>query len=908
MNNFQTQLEKYLTIWFIEEEKNSPPVSLDLLSVQAAKLNSALSFGLTPEKIDEVIRKLTHKLDVFQPDDVAIVKKDFVPWIRARKEHVIEVRSAAYIEMLTDRGWNPRVLTTLDRQTESIVELMGNPLEPGPWHRRGLLMGDVQSGKTATYIGVLNKAIDYGYKVIIVLGGHTNDLRRQTQVRIDHDLAGFDSRYLSENVIASDPTKALIGIRKFDRNIDVNQKSTVNTDFSASSRQSGIDWLDQERPSVFVIKKSVKIIDNVRTYIAQQGQRNGVDLPMVVIDDEADWGSPNTSDPDSDPTKVNASIRALLGVSTRSSYLAITATPFANVLIDHLIEDDLFPSDYIRALGYPSNYRGATEYFLSENQSVRTDVEDCLSLIPLGHKSDLIVTSLPTSLKKAICYFAIAALRKEELVGTKPTSMMINVSVLNSVQAQVFDLVEEFVEEMNSSLSSAGPNFLVNNDALVLLKLVYERDFAGVSLSDEFEKISNVFRQLQIELVNYSTTKDRNKRDKSLSSEQRADRALLPTIYIGGNVLSRGLTLEGLVCSYFVRRAGSADTLLQMGRWFGYRDGYESLVRISMPAQVARLFSNVATLSNELKEDLEVMKGLELTPEEFGLRMRLVPEIAIVASNKAKSASVEWLELSLEGHIRSSLILNAHHRNADAVEALMRKVVIEGNYEKSILQYPHWDGIQSSTIASFVEEFRADPSDPYFGVSEGQAAPLIRDFVNDRPESELWDVVVVSGSGTEVSVPGTDLVLKSSIRNQLRAMNDLAETPEEAQEATLSVANNQLATPRDFYGSLTDSEKSELEKAKLLKHPDEVTKEGQLRNVRKNPLLMIYAITVPEPTSPTVALLDPPLDAAAPLWAVRVFIPTRNGASGGPRRVKVLANSVYKLRGDVAEEENENEE
>lgn len=265
-------------------------VTLDFLTDKANKLNaSGLAPGpLSVEEITGVVDSLTLEHAVtFTPSGTVYDPETFEPWIEVRKESTQTPRWDAYKQLLVARDWEEPVIKDLEKQTDEIVELMGDPKKPGEWCRKGLLMGEVQSGKTANYIGVLNKALDHGYQVVIVIGGHTNDLRTQTQARMDSDLLGIDSEFVDDNIARGSIRK--IGIGQINQTLNAHLMTTVRGDFNSNRSTAGVTWLDSGLPTVFVIKKNARLIDNVAQYIRTQASEEKISLPLVVIDDEADW-------------------------------------------------------------------------------------------------------------------------------------------------------------------------------------------------------------------------------------------------------------------------------------------------------------------------------------------------------------------------------------------------------------------------------------------------------------------------------------------------------------------------------------------------------------------------------------------------------------------------------------------
>ena len=354
--------------------------------------------------------------------------------------------------------WGSTVVTKLDKVTNEIMDDLGDPLNPTPFQRRGLLLGDVQSGKTATFTALCNKATDAGYKVIIVLAGLLESLRIQTQSRLDKEFVGRDSKYSLDNKATTKKKNKLIGVGNIKSKIskDVTRFTSVIKDFNAEVvNANDLNLKNLSGTALFVVKKNAKILNNLYEWLTKY--ESDIDLPLLLIDDEADNASINTNDKDQDPTAINAAIKKILNSFRRSSYVGITATPFANIFIDpdydqNGIAKDLFPRHFLTLLPVPDNYVSSSKIFgnpkLSEDQyesvidsdelnekgkyssALETINEDEMEdYFKFGHKKDIELYELPRSLKKAIRYFILVTGITDLRGGIKEhRTMMINVT------------------------------------------------------------------------------------------------------------------------------------------------------------------------------------------------------------------------------------------------------------------------------------------------------------------------------------------------------------------------------------------------------------------------------------------------------------------------------------------------
>lgn len=656
--------------------------------------------------------------------------------------------------MQEEKHWPEESVKELGRNTDEIVNRLGDPNKAGPWKRKGLVIGDVQSGKTANYTSVCNKAIDAGYKVIIVLAGRTNTLRRQTQKRLESDFVGLrkdDANQRKGEILPTIP----VGVNYYGdvSGYSVESITTNVTDFSkrvADSRANSID--EHMRPYLFVVKKVKSVLDNLAEWLGGKNH-NILNVPMLLIDDEADDASVNTKTADS-PTTINACIRRILSLFSRSTYLGVTATPFANILIDpyipgtETIDPDLFPEDFICCLPTPDLYIGSEKMFRDEQEIKRVipiEANDVKSAFPFKHKKTQEISAVPESLKTAIRYYAITNAVRDIIGHTKThRSMMINVSrfvdVQNRLKNKVFDFWNDEVMLYIKSYSMMG-------DKAIEYKPI--RQIKAVFDDAKVEKYYGIsWDQIQMHLY------DSNSRVSIVAVNQKSSDALdyeryekenndgMRVIAIGGDCLSRGLTLEGLCVSYFYRNSQMYDTLMQMGRWFGFRDGYEKLVRVWMADDALAWYTHISEATEQLKVEVHRMNRGKLTPMEFGYKIMGHPDSLIpTARAKMKSArlDVQYAEIDVSGHLIESPRLynntSIMKANEELVSSFIRKVSKYGVIQDGgdiIIR-----GVKAGDIATLVSAFKTKLWHFYF---EGAS---LADGI--RESEEEWNVVVKNG-------------------------------------------------------------------------------------------------------------------------------------------------------------------
>lgn len=870
------------------KEYPQPPVPAEAVE---KKVTAWREGGMYPDLSDEAWRKiLLHvKARVIITMDPGETLSDtgLQSWLPERHAAISWKRWIAYKQLLTQKGFSPSVLNVLDASTDEIVNCLGDPLRDDSWKRRGLVIGDVQSGKTATYLGVVNKAADAGYRLIILLAGGTEALRKQTQFRVDEGLIGRDSS--KSPVGAHLSVNPLFGVGNWLVNfVSAQGLTTQETDFRTTSKQATNLAIDPHAsaPYVFVLKKNKTALENLQEWLT--GHQLGgakLDVPMLVVDDESDYASVNTKREES-PTVINALIRGILGTAKKSSYLAFTATPFANVFIDHettqeLLGDDLFPRDYIRTLDAPSNYVGSRSYFGTEEEVDTTrlvKLDDAEDHFPMKHKSHLQVLSLPPSLTDAIRAFIVAVAIREARGDTSARAMLVNVSRFKRVQAQVHELVEAEFHRIKDAIELHSVSLVPGetHHELTALQKTFERLFSGAGLGwyDVVPKLKSAVHSTSVRLIN----SDRVKQVDDIS-DLESERM----IAVGGDVLSRGLTLEGLTISYFHRSVGASDTLLQMARWFGYRPGYDDICRVWLPDDVADQFRYVAGIVDELRAQLRAMKKQGLTPRDFGLMVRMHPEtLKITAQNKMGSAEAKSWTVDIAARRIETTDIDACPetivKNREAVSRLVRG--IETAYPDRSWSHKPWplmSGIDKRFVADFLDEYVPFLTDALF------ADNVLSSYIEktSSPALKEWTLAFVSGAGTdkvpvsnELKIPAPERFVKIGTPVAARG-GTISQIP-----LKVSGRSTRLAGKEDIgrtFGFSVARERIEPRVYEAM--------------IGRGPALLIYLL------QPSFGESEQPKgwppggpDGAKYLVGVKVAIPGRSGEKGS--EVKYMLNSV----------------
>lgn len=747
---------------------NGTPTEGDLRSVIDA-VGKAL--GASSDIRGAVLNRIMERQRIRMDTGTRLVS-DHKPWLAARRASIEPFFWDRYLKFLERGRWPRPVLLGLDRTTDEILDLFGDPTLNEDWKRRGLVIGDVQSGKTATYTALSCKAADAGYRLIVLLTGTLENLRRQTQERLDAGFVGFDS----SGELQRTRLGKQIGVGLIDQRRQATVFTSRTTDFNRQTVQSlGLTLSSLKGPALVVVKKNVSILRNLKEWLSDlNAEQDGtIDLPVLLIDDEADNASINTNSQDTNPTAINEGIRSILGLFRKSTYVGVTATPFANIFIDpetqdDMLGDDLFPSDFIYSLEPPTNYVGPSELFLKDEaeDAFLREIDDTSEILPLKHKKDQMVEELPESLHEAIAAFLVGnAVRDVRGEGPTHRSMLVNVSRFTAVQNQTEQLVLDELSRIKHDVrnfSRLPEREARKSSRIDRLHSVWEREYAGCGVAWDRvqEALLTAVLPIETRAVNQST-------GAASLDFKKYDETGLRVIAVGGNSLSRGLTLEGLFISYFHRNSQMYDTLLQMGRWFGYRDGYRDLCRVWLAREAIDWYAHISEASRELKDEIKRMRAAGLTPRDFGLEVRAHPDSLIVtARNKMRTAKDIERVISVSAQAFESVEIpvaarSENWRSADEFVSRLKRGDIP--QRTSRLGNPIFYGVPALEVARFVGAYVGAESDIRFQAR--QLAEFIRKA--EVPQLATWDVVIPQGkAGGSKTVGGV------SVEPQIRRVDE----------------------------------------------------------------------------------------------------------------------------------------
>ncbi|HEY1580492.1 MAG TPA: Z1 domain-containing protein [Terracidiphilus sp.] len=808
-----------------------------------------VAFPVPDEEYQEIIRRLHAKLAIQMDLGIALKSETYVPWLFAKKASIDPYYWDRFKKLLQRFEWPPRVVSTLDRVTDEVLDLLQDPTATGPWKRRGLVIGDVQSGKTATYTALCCKAADAGYKLVILLTGTLESLRRQTQERLDEGFVGLDSSGLLTQ--ARNRADRAVGVGLIDARKAAGVFTSREKDFSKNLLNALGFRLDAFNvPVLVVVKKNKKILENLEKWLSDfnASQHGKIDAPLLLIDDEADSASVNTNAPDVDPTQINKRIRALLKLFTRSSYLGFTATPFANIFIDpdtesEMLGDDLFPRDFIYTLDPPTNYLGPSALFGEQPRfDLTRTIEDAYQVFPLRHKADLHLENLPESLVTALFSFLVTnALRDLRGETTSHRSMLVNVSRFTAVQDQVATLIHERLSAIQQDIrnySQLPPDQALKNPTIAKIQAVWSEEYidGGFEWPAVQRALLSAVLPISVKAVNQRTGA------ASLDYARHKETGLR-IVAVGGNSLSRGLTLEGLSTSYFFRNSQMYDTLLQMGRWFGYREGYADLCRLWITDEAAQWYAHITSATEELREEIKQMRQQNATPMQFGLKVRAHPDSLIVtAQNKMRQAKTIERVISLSKKLLETTRLKSNTNALISNSAALNRFLKDLERSTTRFESSPWSkticySVPKETVASLLHDFDVHPLNVAF-----QTGDLAR-YLETTTESKLrqWDVVFDGGSGDETTVG--PVTLRTARRHIVSRDGMLLVSGKSARVGSRGIERE----------GIDPATVKRIEDEFRAAAPGKSIPDKAYRNGRTRPLLIVYLLTA-NPPSPVPAV------------------------------------------------------
>ena len=630
----------------------------------------------------------------------------------------------------------------VDAASSKVIGL-GSPPGKETISTRGLVLGYVQSGKTTNFMSVVAKAVDVGYRLIIVLTGTTENLRTQTQERINEYLIS--------------PCASIL-----------HPLTSADSDFSASTTADAILSTASMR-SIAVVKKNPARLRRLNRWIKTASLTTRQNCPILIIDDEADQASIDVGT--TRQSTINGLIRDLLA-NPKAAYIAYTATPFANLLIDPNVEQDLYPRDFIVDLPRPENYFGAERIFGQiESTNLDEPVDDGLDVVRLisDHEVDSVrppgargpidawSPEVPDAMDSAIRWFLLATTARR-LRADKVThsSMLIHTSMLAAAHEKTAEAVVDHLDAVSSELSIEA------SDAAQVFRELWDVEIEQVS-ADSFGNRKVSFDELLPHLIETARATKVIVDNYQSNDRLRYDKENPQTvIVIGGNTLSRGLTLEGLISSYFVRASSAYDTLLQMGRWFGYRVGYEDLIRVWMSAELKSWFLMLSIVEAEIREEIRIYEVEGKTPAELPVKIRTHPQMSVTSASKMRSAV--RAQVSYSGRRVQTIMFRENDpdwlaSNISATRALFGRLISEGHSEMELPgRRRGFANVSADSVLSYLDAYEIHEA------ARSIDKDAIRRYIEkERATGDLarWNIVIMEPLTGEREL---DLGLTDSVR------------------------------------------------------------------------------------------------------------------------------------------------
>lgn len=810
-------------------------------SVQDAK-NTLTVLGLDSLLLDEVESRYRDILEavIGKNDDDVLEPSTREPWYFGPQnddQFWPELRE----QLRQQPKWKDAV-PSLDATSTAVVARLGNPASP-QFATRGLVLGYVQSGKTANFTATIAKAADAGYRLFIVLSGVHNSLRRQTQLRLE------------QQIVDLNPTN-WVGL------------TTEDADFGNPVMALPL-VAGSELKLLAVVKKNVSRLTNLVNWL-ETAQKHGAlnKCPILIIDDEADQASVNTANttkPGSelDTSAIHAKLKELLNFP-KVSYLGYTATPFANVLANPKDPDGIYPRDFIYPLPKPKDYFGAEELFGTpvpeDEESPESNGHDMIRFVPEGEASAYVVTArkspqarVSPALADAIRWFIMAtAARRVRANEDDHSSMLVHTTMRVQPQLDFVPTIKKYVRSLTAEWSSgAVDSWRAQWEFETLAEPAERHELRPISFEELASAVGDVLSRVQV-LADNSFSDDR-----LIYTDQPAT-----VIAVGGNTLSRGLTLEGLISSFFLRGSTMYDSALQMGRWFGYRTGYADLPRVWTTASLAKDFRFLSEIESSIREDIARYAVDGLTPSELAVRLLLHPKMQITSKLKMQYA----VPVSASFSAARPQTIMFEHRNKVVVgrnwEAATK--LISGNSGKISRGADNpgpllMSGVSHEDVLQFLDKYS-------FHASSEMGGSLLADYIRRQVafgKLASWNVAVISRDSPHPDYDDVNLGLNRPFHAIGRSRVVVGDPQDWDKSAYLKA----ITSASDFTADFD-------------RHPTSIPAVIKARNESDTPLLLIYPIapnskpSAPQQGAGKKGEQRVALDAVGPLIGLAMSLPT----------------------------------
>lgn len=823
--------------------------------------------------------------------EITILSEDVEPWLNNEKANInFELWNRYKLYMAKNDPSFP--INDLDDFTDKILDKCVNPKKSGSWDRRGMVVGHVQSGKTSNYVGLINKATDAGYKVIIIIAGTISSLRRQTQERIDSGYIGRNS-----SAFIREKENKIVGVGNYTVGTDIYSltsayyKSGDEGDFSQAVANR-LNIPIGKNPVVFVIKKNKSILENLIDWFSKDVNAKIVDgtpklfhVPALIIDDEADSASVNASRDINDIKTINRLIRTLLNIFNQNTFVGYTATPYANLFISqeyneenttvvknktYKIGEDLFPRDFIINIKAPTNYIGAAKIFGYENVKPELTNEPLDIFREINdfdppffrtinrENKDILPEYLPPTLEHAIKSFILTcAIRRVRGHENKHNSMLVHVALLVRWIDRVAYLVNEKTKEYKNAIQSEDETLLNElkelyvTDFLPTTRNVLDNlDYTDIRIKEhkwnEVKKeLKNAVLKIDVRSVHGTRSTTNLEYHNIEEIDYKRYENGLSVIAVGGSRLSRGITLEGLSVSYYIRTTRMYDSLMQMGRWFGYRPGYVDLCRLYTTNQIFEWFNHITMATEEMRNDFDEMTATHQRPKDFRLKVRNHHGLLTITSLNKLYFS-EDIEISFSGENPQTYCLlktkSAIENNFNALKKLISTIGFPTKENRIAIKgktrYLFYPNTNVDALCSFIDSFKIEqPS-----INNATLSDYIKTQAKGNKIKE-WSICIVSNSDERVFIDYKG----NTTRNERQANEDVSKYDlqhnNEIITLSCSVRNQQIGRGSEFYliskNQIDSTSDRQIDLSVKRETPSEVKKQ---RATEKKGLLLIYAL------------------------------------------------------------------
>lgn len=797
---------------------------------------------LIPGHMREWVRsKLTEEANrTFERVRVISAAESENDWVKTLDRNSWHYWPALRRFLLVRKKWPRDTISSLDDASDRILAKLAPP-STDEFDIRGLVLGYVQSGKTANFTAVIAKAADAGYKLVVVFSGIDNGLRRQTQLRLNRELTGYPGN--PPHAVEQPP----VGKQWHQFTTD-----TLDGDFNRGRANTAA--LQGSQPVILVVKKNGAVLRRLKAWFEEASEEIRRGLPALFIDDEADQASVDTrgsyqqeegfdpNDPNFDePAVINRRIREMLNLFPRRAYIAYTATPFANVLIPHdnyggATGDDLYPRDFLIDLPKPRGYFGTEEFFGRFDPASGESVSglDVLRDVPDAEVAQLLGNNeLTPSLEEALYAFMLAgAARAHRGKPDAPCTMLVHTTQRIADQTPTRALIESRFNELKDEWRYDRHNGLRDK-----LKKLWDEDFKPttqgvqsatvVEFEDIEEYIAAFTRAVQVREIN-------SERGDVLDFDLEPT---LKAIAIGGNKLARGLTLEGLLVSYFARQSPQYDTLLQMARWYGYRGGYEDLTRIYTTGILQGWFADLALVEHRLRQDIRMYEMVPgLSPRDVGVRILRHPSMQVTSALKRRHAVATQVSQSYSGELEQTFRFPLNdeerlallcERNRSTVHGFLTQI---GTPATQTQFGPLWEGVQASSVVQLLRAFDVVPE------ASGLSPELIAVWIEQQNidgDVTHWSVLV---RGRDQESPG--LGAPSWLPAGLGPVWNIARS-----RIGSSNSLGVITTPGDESFGLTQDERLEMQRKLQSGEQTDENRAARLSRSSSRALLIFYPIS-----------------------------------------------------------------